>query len=408
MPQKVRSQRFTKSTKHSSYLGHQVKSDCFNTKTESKEIASEASGPAKQSTTGHPMNPEASKSSVILENVEDEVSSKDDTNEDPRSSGEVLPETGSTSPQPILNIEEHTRSKWPKPLNTKQYDRFFGPPPRRGVTRALKNDEAKQQWEAKVIGYDTRIVGWLNQLPIETLLNVQTNCEEFSSFQNAEVVPRHWIPAKIDGHSPQEWWYFHTNEIPKLLNYPDPNSKPWWNRYNTRVSPFIYPLPDLRTVLFRADYNYHMVDDEVHREHKIYGPRGILKIWKPERRSDIDMSRLHASEQHHDLSKMKQKGLLVPHPTSTPLQPDVNFLIRPYTPNDAAGVSEVLNWEILHGFTTDHYERQDKQSVHTWVKDSVAAGLPCLIAVSNPPRASHRGEKLPINQRVLGFAIAEE
>ncbi|KAF2683761.1 hypothetical protein K458DRAFT_368159 [Lentithecium fluviatile CBS 122367] len=207
-----------------------------------------------------------------------------------------------------------------------------------------------------------------------------------------DLVPRTWVPLKIEGDSPQQFWRALPSRAPPALSDIDLSERePYWHGYPEDTNSCFLAPPEVPTALLDPE------DGENKKPKAAMSCNGALEFIKHKR-----TKREQKAEQRR--SRPVPSGPV--RPLIPQLQPTANIYLRPVMPADAPGIRELYNYYVAETISAPEFNPRRIDHIVQRIDDVTSEKLPYIVAIAkgNQPRSSDHF----VTERIVGFASIED
>ncbi|KAF2864980.1 hypothetical protein BDV95DRAFT_269174 [Massariosphaeria phaeospora] len=265
---------------------------------------------------------------------------------------------------------------------------------------------APEQWNDRN-GFTDRhfrdnIEAWINSthkectefIIVEDAANLPT--KEFGA--GRELAPRFWIPVRIDGSAPQQFWESLPTRAPKPLSEVDlAEAQPWWDTYPD-ATPYLSPLdvPEARV-------------DAREEENRRPGVSlsSIETGEKIKRAKQARIDRIMAKRNGPSPApkvEVPPEALIVP---DISLRPKVNIYLRPVSPTDVAQITDIYNYYVTNTIKANEFNARSHTHIAGRINDIINCGLPWIVAVDKALQPANHLFNF-VHEKIVGFVSLDD
>ncbi|KAF2749387.1 hypothetical protein M011DRAFT_439842 [Sporormia fimetaria CBS 119925] len=206
-----------------------------------------------------------------------------------------------------------------------------------------------------------------------------------------DIVPHWWLPDRIEGESPQQFWRSNLSSSPGPVDANDlVDSSPWWETYVSKDG-LVYvgtmQVPD--AFLDRGDPENH--------ESGVIST-SALRVSRERKRKQL------RAEQIEKKRSTAYAPIHPPPPEAETLKPAANIFLRPATDGDIHAITEIYNLYVRNSVAAKEFGDKTPQQMANHLRSLMNGGLPWIVAVS---KGKIRGSTT-MSQPVVGFAFIDE
>ncbi|KAF2714879.1 hypothetical protein K504DRAFT_457068 [Pleomassaria siparia CBS 279.74] len=227
-------------------------------------------------------------------------------------------------------------------------------------------------------------------------LIMEITSPEFLADSNGDMVPRDWIPAKIENESPQQFWRTLPTRAPSPLSDVDFNDiSPWWESYINGTTTFLTPLK--------------VPDAEVDKANPDNRPSGLKRTSEQaiKRRNEAAKERTRRIMEKRNRPIDRNLSVNVPELPDNSLKPTANIYLRPVQPADTPQITDLYNHYVRHTISANEFNNRSTSQIARRVQDIVSGGLPWIVAVQKGNQSRNQHFKF-VNEKIVGFVSMDD
>ncbi|KAF2466447.1 uncharacterized protein BDR25DRAFT_187625, partial [Lindgomyces ingoldianus] len=261
---------------------------------------------------------------------------------------------------------------------------------------------APVEWDGRKVFHNRHlgdhIEAWINRSDDRTCYMAMDITPEFTAEKNGELVPRSWVPVKIEDDAPQHFWRALPTRAPPPLSDIELAENPWWESYQEGTASLLNPLtvPEAKvdpTVDDNQLPGMMVSSEEAVKRRNFAQAERVRKLLAKRNRS------------YKEVSSAIQSAL-----TNLPdraLKPTANIYIRPVFPADIRQITDIYNYYVKQTIRANEFnERQQSQMAHR-IEDITTRNLPWIVAVNRGDNPKGRSSQY-VNEKIVGFANIDD
>lgn len=243
-----------------------------------------------------------------------------------------------------------------------------------------------------------------------------------------EIVPRYWLPEKIEGQSMQTFWksFVHSSSPPPFEETEEPPSTPewvpFWNRYNIDGLPYAEPLQPPHYQMDKTDEYYEVYETDRGSDVKAKNWRPMFNSEGGKHAKKKNRGKKPAKPDFYDQLSPFEAHIPAPRafePVTIPVRPQPYTLkANIYLRNARAGaddrqIADIYNHYVLNSVQAAEMQPRSVADIADRTEAARRNGYTCIVAVERGDqklqgRRCGLPSLLSIEEKVVGYAMADD
>ncbi|ORY13433.1 hypothetical protein BCR34DRAFT_269459 [Clohesyomyces aquaticus] len=246
--------------------------------------------------------------------------------------------------------------------------------------------------------FGDQIENWINGIHQRTCYTAMDI--KYAVENDGDIVPRSWMPTKIEGDAPQQFWRQLPSRAPKPLDEGDLAEHPWWEYYHENTGACVLTPPTVPEAKLDRTLDANKLPGVESSSDKAVFKRAM---------AITERNRKLLAKRNRPLNEVTYVTPPVPvvELPDRSLKPAANIYVRPVLPADVRQVTEIYNYYVRDTISAPEYNERKTTHLADRINDITARTLPWIVAVDRGNIPKGRGAQY-VHEKVVGFASIDD